>query len=256
MDLATIVGIIGAFAIVIAAMFFGGDIGLFVNIPSILIVVGGTIFAVMTKFSLKLYLSAFKVAGQAFSVKLDDPADLVKTCVEMAVAARKGGLLSLESIEVDNAFLKKGVQYIVDGLEADVVRTTLMKDMMQSVERHAIGKKIFMAIGDVAPAMGMIGTLVGLVQMLAAMDDPKSVGPAMAVALLTTLYGAMIANMFAIPVADKLELRSKEERLLKSLVIDAIVGIQTGQNPRLLEELLKSYVPGASASGEDDDEEE
>ena len=256
MDLATLIGMLGAFAIVIAAMVVGGDVTIFINIPSLLIVVGGSIFAVLIKFSVKQFLGTMKIAGQAFFVKVDDPLELVNTCTEMAVAARKGGLLSLESIEVDNNFLKKGVQYIVDGLDADVVRNTMMKDMMQTIERHNIGNKIFKAIGDVAPAMGMIGTLIGLVQMLSAMDDPKSVGPAMAVALLTTLYGAMIANMVAIPIADKLELRSKEERRYKSLMIDALVGIQTGQNPRMLEELLKTYLPANLRQSDGDDAED
>ena len=243
MDLATLIGFIGAFAIVGMAMVLGGDIMLFVNAPSLLIVVGGSAFAVLMKFNMGQFLGALKIAAKAFFFKGDKPEELVATCVEMASAARKGGLLSLESMEVDNDFLKKGIQYVVDGLDPDVVRQTLTKDLAQTIERHSIGQKIFRAMADVAPAMGMIGTLIGLVAMLSAMDDPKAIGPAMAVALLTTLYGAMIATMMANPIADKLQLRSDEEQKVKSLLIDAILGIQGGQNPRLLEEMLKTYLP-------------
>ena len=243
-DLATLLGLIGGFGIVFAAMASGGSILLFVNVPSLLIVLGGSIFVALMKFNGKQFLSAMKVAAKAFLIKSDKPEVLIAACTEMATAARKGGLLSLEAMEMPNEFMGKGIQYVVDGLDVEVVRATLKKDMIQAVERHIQGQQIFKALGDVAPAMGMIGTLVGLVQMLSAMDDPQSIGPAMAVALLTTLYGAMIATMFALPIADKLGLRSKEESQNKSLMIDAILGIQAGQNPRLLEELLKTYLSG------------
>ena len=151
--------------------------------------------------------------------------------------------------------LKKGIQMMVDGHEPDVVRQTLSTEMNLTLERHDIGQKIFKAIGDSAPAMGMIGTLIGLVQMLSAMDDPKTIGPSMAVALLTTLYGAMIANMFALPIADKLALRSGEERLVKSMIIDSLAGIQEGRNPRVIEELLKTYLPGSKRETKEDSDE-
>ena len=131
---------------------------------------------------------------------------------------------------------------LVDGHDSDVVRDMLTKDMKQTEERHGWGAKVFMAMGDVAPAMGMIGTLVGLVAMLSNMDDPKAIGPAMAVALLTTLYGAMLANMVAIPIANKLELRKVEEGRIKSLCIDALMAIQAGQNPRVISSMLKTYL--------------
>jgi len=192
-----------------------------------------------------------RVTARAFFAPPDELEDLVAKAVELATAARKGGLLSLESIEIPNAFLKKGIQLVVDGLDPDVVRRTLMKDLQQTVQRHQTGKKFFMALGEVAPAMGMIGTLVGLVQMLTSMDDPKSIGPAMAVALLTTLYGAVIANVIALPLADKLAMRSQQELLTKSLAIDAISGIQNGQNPRLLEDMLRAYLPRVKVGTED-----
>jgi chemotaxis protein MotA len=144
---------------------------------------------------------------------------------------------------VSNSFLAGGIQLLVDGHDPDVVRTLLTKDLKQGQDRHAWGAKIFEALGDVAPAMGMIGTLIGLVAMLANMNDPKTIGPSMAVALLTTLYGAMLATMFALPMADKLSLRSQEEGLIKNLIIDALLAIQSGQNPRVIEAMLKAYLP-------------
>ncbi|MCZ6666836.1 MAG: flagellar motor protein PomA [Gammaproteobacteria bacterium] len=245
MDLATLLGLIGAIGIVLTAIVTGGEIGLFINCPSIMIVVGGTIGAVMMKFTLPQFLGAFKVAMRAFIFKLDKPEELIELTVEMAQEARKGGLLALENKETDNEFLAKGIQMMVDGHEPDVVKQTLMSDMRAAVDRHDIGRKIFRSIGDAAPAMGMIGTLIGLVQMLSNMSDPASIGPSMAVALLTTLYGAMIANIFAIPIADKLALRADEERMVKSMIIDSLVGIQEGRNPRVIEEILKTYLPSS-----------
>ncbi|KZZ13833.1 flagellar motor protein PomA, partial [Oleiphilus sp. HI0080] len=160
--------------------------------------------------------------------------------------ARKGGLLALEGKEISNDFLKRGIGLLIDGHEADVVRNLLVKDKNQAVDRHKVGSRVWEALGDVAPAMGMIGTLIGLVAMLSNMDDPKSIGPAMAVALLTTLYGAMLANMVAIPFADKLKLRMAEESLIKSMSIDAIMAIQAGQNPRVIEMMLRNYLSEGS----------
>ena len=251
MDLATLLGLVGGSGIILAAILLGGSPLTFVNVPSLLVVVGGTIGAVLMKFTLVQFLGAFKVAMKAFTFRLDAPEVLIGQAVEMANEARKGGLLALEGKETENSFLKKGIQMMADGHEPDVVRQTLSTEMNLTLERHDIGQKIFKAIGDSAPAMGMIGTLIGLAQMLSAMDDPKTIGPSMAVALLTTLYGAMIANMVALPIADKLALRSGEERLVKSMVIDSLSGIQEGRNPRVIEELLKTYLPGSKRDLED-----
>ena len=254
MDIATIIGLLGGFGIVLSAMILGGSALVFINVPSMLIVFGGSIFVVLMKFGLGQFFSAFKVAIKAFIFKCDKPDDLIAQSVELAGLARKNGLLALESVEIANGYLKKGVQYLVDGLDGAVVKSTLQKEKSLAAERHDIGISIFKALGDVGPAMGMIGTLIGLVQMLSAMDDPKSIGPAMAVALLTTLYGAMLATMIALPIADKLTLRNNEEQLAQSLIIDAIMGIQQGLNPRVIEELLKTYLPGSNRDSSDEDE--
>lgn len=243
MDLATVIGIIGSLVIIITAMLLSGSLGMFVDIPSVLIVLVGSIFVVLSKFGLGQFLSAGKVAAKAFIFKLQDPAETIDEVVRLADEARKGGLLALEGKEVGSDFLQSGIQLLVDGHDPEVVKTLLSKDKNKTLQRHELGAKIFSAIGDVAPAMGMIGTLIGLVAMLSNMDDPKSIGPAMAVALLTTLYGAMLANMIAIPIADKLSLRRNEEEMSKSLIIDALLAIQAGQNPRVIDSMLRNYLP-------------
>jgi chemotaxis protein MotA len=160
----------------------------------------------------------------------------------MADAARKGGFLALEEMEINNSFMQKGIDLLVDGHDADVVRAALKKDIALTGERHTQGTGVFRAFGDVTPAMGMIGTLVGLVAMLSNMDDPKSIGPAMAVALLTTLYGAILSNMVFFPIADKLSLRRDQETLNRRLIMDGVLAIQDGQNPRVIDSYLKNYL--------------
>jgi len=252
MDLATLVGLLGAFGIIIAAIVVGASAIIFVNPPSLLIVVGGTLFAVLMKFPMGHFFSAFKVAAKAFFNKPEDAMKLIEEGVELANIARKEGVLGLEGRDIDNEFLQRGIQLSVDGHEPEFVRAMLGKDINLTIDRHERGQAIFKAIGDVAPAMGMIGTLIGLVQMLSAMDDPKAIGPAMAVALLTTLYGAVIANAFALPIADKLAHRSQEERLNKALILETINAIQEGLNPRVMEELLKTYLPTGKRDVVDD----
>jgi len=253
MDLATLLGMVGAIGIVLAAILTGGSGLVFVNVPSILIVLGGTFMVVMIKFSLSHFFGAFKVAARAFIFKLENPEELISQIVKLSNMARKEGMLALENEEIDNETLQQGVQMLVDGNDHGVIQAVLHKDLQQTVDRHSWGAKVFSATGDVAPAMGMIGTLIGLVQMLSAMDDPKAIGPAMAVALLTTLYGAMLANMVALPIADKLTLRKSEEGRIKAMCIDGVLAIQEGQNPRIVESMLKAYLdPKKRAEGGDE----
>lgn len=243
MDLATLIGLIGALGVIGAAIVVGGEASSFVDLPSTLIVVGGTFMAVLIKFPMTQFLWAFRAAGRAFRYRSDDPRKLIDQTVELAQVARKEGLLALESYEVENPFLQQGIQLVADGHEPELVRKVLGQEIDLTIERNEKGENVFRAIGDVAPAMGMIGTLIGLVQMLSNMDDPKSIGPAMAIALLTTLYGAVIANAIAIPIADKLANRTAEERLNRTLILEGLLSIQEGLNPRVIEELLKTYLP-------------
>lgn len=251
MDLATLIGILGAFGIVIFAMMLGGSIGMFVDVPSVLIVLVGSTLVCLMKFPLGQFLTAGKTAAKTFMFKLDSPEELIETVVDLADAARKGGLLSLEGKEINNDFLKMGIGLLIDGHDADVVKTLMAKDKNQAVDRHKSGASVWGSLGDIGPAMGMIGTLIGLVAMLSNMDDPKSIGPAMAVALLTTLYGAMLANMVAIPFADKLKIRAAEEELIKSMAMDAVLAIQAGQNPRVIESMLRTYLPEGKRATEE-----
>lgn len=249
MDLATLLGMIGAMGIVVAAILTGGSAPLFVNVPSILIVIGGTFLVVMVKFSLGQFLGAFRVAGRAFANKPHDPEKLIKEIVDLANIGRKEGLLALEKADVSEPFLKEGIRMLIDGNSQEVVQTVMHKDMQQTLDRHSWGEKVFRAAGDVAPAMGMIGTLIGLVQMLSNMSDPKAIGPAMAVALLTTLYGAVLANMIALPIADKLNLRKSNEKTIHAMCIDGTLAIQAGQNPRIIESMLKAYLDPSIRDG-------
>jgi chemotaxis protein MotA len=252
-DLATLLGLVGAIGAIVSAIAVGGDFSIFVNGPGLLIVVAGTFAVVLMKYPLSVAVQAVKVAAKVFLYRMQTPRDLITKCVELSTIARKEGVLGLEQVEIENEFLERGVQLVVDGNEPDFVRKMLSSDINQTIERHDEGRGIFQSIGDVAPAMGMIGTLIGLVQMMANMDDPKALGPAMAVALLTTLYGAVIANAIAIPIADKLSLRSKQERMTKSLILDGITAIQEGLNPRIVEDLLKVYLPGRQRNIESDE---
>ena len=254
MDLATIIGIIGAIGFIVMAMILGGDLGMFADVPSVLIVFGGTLFVTLSQFTLAQFFGAGKVAGKAFMFKIDSPDALIEKVVEMADAARKGGFLALEEAEIENPFMQKGVDMLVDGHDIEVVRETLAKDISMTTERHEFGASIFKGMGDVAPAMGMIGTLIGLVAMLSNMDDPKAIGPAMAAALLTTLYGAFLANVICLPISNKLKNRLEEEKLNQKLVLDGIVGIADGQNPRVIEGILKNYL-AASKRGAGAEEE-
>jgi len=253
LDLATLIGLIGAFGIVLVAIMSGGSASTFVNIPSLAVVLGGTVMVTMMKFSLGKFLGAATIAVKAFLHKPMKPELLIEEAVDLAKTARQGGLLALEDKEISDDFMKTGLGLLIDGHQADSVRAMLQKDLVQTLKRHTDGQDIFKAIGEVGPAMGMIGTLIGLVQMLSNMDDPKQIGPAMAVALLTTLYGAILANMFALPIADKLGVRSREENNNKSLIIDALLSIQGGQNPRVIESMLEAYLPRSKRKEEDVD---
>jgi chemotaxis protein MotA len=243
MDIATLIGLIGGAGIIIAAIVVDSTLSTFINVPSILLVVGGTIAVAMIKFPLKDLLGSLTVARNAFRESDEDPAELIEKSVELSRIVRKEGLLALENQDVQSEFFRKGLRLCADGLEPEVVRKVLTTEMVRSVERHKSGQQIFRAIGETAPAMGMIGTLIGLVQMLTLMDDPSEIGPAMAVALLTTLYGALISNMVALPIAEKLSVKARKERLTKALVIEGINAIQQSHNPRVVQELLRTYLP-------------
>ena len=252
MDIATLIGLLGGFGIIIGAIATGGDVMLFVNVPSILIVVGGTFMVTLMEVSLKDFLGSFGIAMKAFFYQTYDSNQLIEEAVQLADVARKNGLLALEGQEISNDFLQQGIGLCVDGHDPAVVQKMLMRDIDLTIERHEVGQTMFKNMATMAPAMGMIGTLVGLVQMLANMSDPASIGPAMAVALLTTLYGAVIANAFATPLAVKLERASQLERTNKNLILETISGIQEGMNPRVQEQLLSTFLPSGKRAKDEE----
>lgn len=243
MDKATLIGIISGFGLILGSILLGSGLGAFLDVPSALIVVGGTISATLIMERLENVVGAAKVAKNAFFTRQSRVSDTISVILRLSNLARREGMLALENEAVEDPFLAKGIRMAVDGLSQEEISETLRAELVSMKDRHQRGQKLFRFMGTTAPSMGMIGTLIGLVQMLGSMDDPKKIGPAMAVALLTTLYGAIVANMFAIPIADKLQLRSAEERLAKSLIIDAVMAIQAGQNPRVVQDVLKNYLP-------------
>ncbi len=245
-DRATTIGLVGAFAIVALALAIGGsELGIYINPASFLIVVGGSTFVVLMKFNLFQFGNAFRIAFRAFFFKPESADELIDLAITLQRKARKDGIFALGRQPIDNEFFKKGTLYLMDGLSLPMVKNTMLKELYQADARHETGRQIFQSLGEVAPAMGMIGTLIGLVRMLAHLDDPGKVGPAMAVALLTTLYGAMLGYMVAKPIASKLALRNAEERMNKMLIIDALIGIEQGIHPYILEEMLLAYLPGS-----------
>lgn len=243
MDFATIIGLIGGISVVILAIISDSDLSLFVSVPSIMIVIGGTFTATLVKFPIKYLFRALKVAMAAFYESSDKPEDVIKQANELALLVRKGGILAIDGHPIRNAFFKKGAQLAIDGREPEFIKSVLQAEISLEIERHETGVKIFRAIGESAPAFGMIGTLIGLVQMLANMSDASSIGPAMAVALLTTLYGALIANLIALPIADKIAVKIEQETLNKNLITESIHFIQEGLNPRIMNEMLEAYLP-------------
>jgi chemotaxis protein MotA len=208
-------------------------------------VLGGSICAAMISFPVQHLFAVAKVAKKCFLTKSRDPRELITELVKYAEVARRDGILALDNIteKIDDPFIVQGIQMAVDGTDPDLIEAIMMSDLEAVEARHADGKALFDNVGRFAPAFGMIGTLVGLVIMLKNMDDPSSIGPSMAIAILTTLYGALLSNLFALPLAEKLGRRSKEEMLLKLIVIKGVMAIQSGDNPRIVDQKLKTFLP-------------
>lgn len=249
MDLATIVGMIAAFGVVVTAILLGGTIGQFIDIPSVLIVIGGGLSATLIRFTLGGIGGAIVTGGKvAFGGKNVNARDMIEKITELADVARKSGPLGLENVEVDDPVLAKGVQFIADGYEPNFIRESMERERDLYIERLQEGKRFYKQLGDAAPAFGMIGTLVGLVQMLASMDDPSAIGPAMAIALLTTLYGALVSNVICIPITDKLDAKLDGEDLNQTLIIDGVMQIRENKSPNLIREMLIAYLPESARS--------
>ncbi len=244
MDIATLIGVIVAFGLVISSILMGGPGAWFINYPSIMIVLGGTMGATLIAYPLSEVLSVFGVAKNAFLHQSQPAGKLVPVIVDFAKKARQEGILSFESQlkDMENPFLAKGMQLAIDGMESNSIEDVLNTEIVYVEERHRLGAEIFSTMGTFAPAVGMLGTIIGLVQMLMQMEDPSSIGAPMAVALLTTFYGTLLANLLFLPIAGKLKTRSKQEILAKNMVIEGIISIQSGDNYRIVEQKLKAFL--------------
>ncbi|MBD3796532.1 MAG: motility protein A [Campylobacterales bacterium] len=244
MDLGTVIGLVLILALLFGAMAMGVGIGPYIDIPSVLIVIGGSIGALMISFKpgqMKKFTKVFMVAIKPGEENIND---LIKKLVEFATKARKEGILALEGDvnNEENPFLKKGLSMAIDGSEPDTIRDLLEIEMEQTSTRHKAHAAIFSQWAGLAGAMGMIGTLIGLVAMLLNMADPSAIGPSMAVALLTTMYGAMIGNIFGAPIANILNIRNDDETIVKQIILEGIMSIQAGDAPRVLEAKLLAYL--------------
>jgi chemotaxis protein MotA len=242
MDIATIIGLVGGSVLVVVSVFIGGDLAIFINVPSLLLVLGGTLATCFIKFSVKDVVNSIRVAMKAFTVKIQPLEEVMDRMVALARVTKEQGLMALENEKVSDEFTAKGLQFLADGFEAERIEALLKKDILLTVQRHLVGQKVFKGMGAAAPAFGMIGTLIGLVQMLSNMSNPQDIGPAMAVAILTTLYGALLANLVFLPLADKLALRSQQELETRNLVVDAVLGIGQGLSGMIFQETLKIHL--------------
>ncbi|WP_462325509.1 motility protein A [Desulfoplanes sp.] len=242
MDVGTLLGIVVCFGLIVTAVLLGGSLTAFVDVPSICIVIGGTVASVFIMYPMATVFGAVKVMLKAFFARAPKPLDLISSIVELAELARKESLVALEKAEVDDPFLKKGMLLIADGTEEYLVRSVLETEINFMKQRHRRGQGIFKSMGAMSPAFGMIGTLVGLVNMLQNLDDPSSIGPAMAVALLTTFYGAVLANVVFLPIATKLGERSAEDALYMEITVEGVISILNGENPRIVQDKLEAYL--------------
>jgi len=247
-DFTTLVGIIACFGLIILAVLTREGATIFVNMPSMMIVMGGTLGAVLVTYPADVLFSIFGIVRKAFLSKSPDNAKIIMLFEKLARKARREGLLSLQSAENDleDEFFKKGLLLVVDGREADTVEAILTAEVGATAERHQLGAEVFEKLGLYAPAFGMLGTVIGLIQMLQTMDDPSSIGPAMAVALVTTFYGALFANVVFIPVSGKLRVRSREEVFRKEMLTQGFLSLLAGDDPHVMSEKLRSMVAPAT----------
>ncbi len=247
MDLASILGILLCFAMFVYGVIDNAgiaNVGRYLDLPSAIITFGGAFFAILASNSLADYLGGLKSFMLIFKSNVADVKGMIQKIIELSNVARKEGLLSLEEAagELDDEFMKKGILLIVDGTDPELVRGIMETELVSIEDRHNNKIKFWEDLGAMGPAWGMIGTLVGLVNMLYEMDDPSSIGPSMAVALITTLYGSLLANWICAPVAGKLKANNANEILVKSIMIEGLLSIQAGENPRVIEEKLKSFL--------------
>jgi chemotaxis protein MotA len=253
MDIATALGLVAGIVVVMSMVLMGGDLHMFVSEHGLIIIFGGSFAATLIRFPLATMMHGLPMgASYAFKLTSSNARDLVDEIAGLAEIARKTGPVGLEKITPTDPFLAKGTRFVADGYDADFIRDNLERDRDNFLTHLDEGQKIYRAIGDCAPAFGMIGTLIGMVQMFANMTDPSKLGPFMATALLATLYGALVANVFCLPIADKLHVKLVEEEINKTLIIDGILMIRDSKSPTLVREMLLAYLPEKHRHDEDE----
>ena len=258
MDLASIIGLVVAFAMMLLGIMTGDDgvagIKYFWDFKSVLITFGGAFFSTMAAYSMKDYIAGLKSFLLIFKSSTQNIPEMITKIIDLSNVARKEGLLSLEEVasELDDEFLKKGILLIVDGTDPELVRAILETELISTEERHKKKISFWQDLGSMGPAWGMIGTLIGLILMLQNMSDASAIGPAMSVALITTLYGSILANWICSPVANKLKAYNADEIMLKEIMIEGLLSIQAGENPRVIEEKLKSFLAPKDREGGED----
>ena len=262
MDIASILGLVLCFVLVIFGIVFDKDAGIvvsnlfsFVDVPSILITFGGSFSCILASYTLPNYLGGLKSIALIFKMFTMNMPEVITKIIELSNVARKEGLLSLEEAasEIDDDFLKKGILLIVDGTDPELVRAIMETELVSVEGRHKDKIGFWENLGAMGPAWGMIGTLIGLINMLKKMDDPSAIGPSMAVALITTLYGSILANWICAPVASKLKSKNADEMMVKEIEIEGLLSIQAGENPRVIEEKLKSFLAPADRSSSEEE---
>lgn len=247
MDLATFIGIISGIGLVVWAILSNSGLEIFINAPSLAVVFGGTIAATFIAYPLNEVLRVLSILKNVFFSKTIRPIDKIKELVEISTVTRKNGILALdkELPKISDDFLKKGLQMVVDGIRGATISSVMQLEMDNVWKRHQVGHQLFKDMAAFSPAFGMVGTLIGLVQMLADLSDPGSIGPKMAVALITTFYGSLFANLLFLPMSIKLKRRSQQETLRMTLTIEGIKSIRLGDNPRFMEEKLTKFLSQA-----------
>ncbi len=262
MDLASILGLVLCLGMCLYGIIDNAgaqNFGRYIDVPSAIITFGGSFFAVMAMYSMKDYIDGFKSFMLIFKTPVTDAREMIQKIIDLSNVARKEGLLSLEEAagDLDDEFMKKGILLIVDGTDPELVRGIMETELVSVEDRHKKKIQFWEDLGAMGPAWGMIGTLIGLVNMLYEMDDPSSIGPSMAVALITTLYGSLLANWICAPVANKLKSNNASEIMMKEIMIEGLLSIQAGENPRVIEEKLKSFLaPGDRIMQNDGGEED
>ncbi|HWV42506.1 motility protein A [Pseudorhodoplanes sp.] len=244
MDIATGLGLIAGVIVLVTLILMGGDLGMFLDVHAFIVIFGGAFAATLIRFPLSTIFHGIPIGMRyAFTVRRVTQRDLVDEIAALAEIVRKQGPMGLERVEISDPFLAKGVRYVADGYDADFIRDNLERDRDNFLTHLDEGSKVYRAIGDCTPAFGMVGTLIGMVQMFANMTDPSKLGPYMAVALLATFYGATVANLFCLPIADKLHVKLVDEEINRTLIIDGVLMMRDSKSPTLVREMLLAYLP-------------